>query len=116
MLNLQAQNFDNYEIYSEFCLENNTRIDINLKKKCGQYIVYEIKIARNLREVLRQALGQLLEYAFHLKYEKIEQLIIVSIFDINDPQHDQERAFLTFLNESLKIPIVYEYLEIQDTE
>lgn len=112
---LQSHNNNDCEIYSEFCLENNTRIDINLKKKSGQYIVYEIKIARNLREVLRQALGQLLEYAFRLKYEKIEQLVIVSIFDINDPQYDQERVFLTFLNDSLKIPIVYQYIEIKNT-
>ena len=112
---LQSQNTENYKIFSEFNLENNTRIDIMLETISKQYIIYEIKIARNLREVLRQSLGQLLEYAFHLTYTKIEKLIIVSTFDLDAPQHEKEKEFLAFLNINFNIPVSYEYIDIQNS-
>jgi len=112
---LQSQNTGDYKIFSEFSLENNTRIDIMLETNFGKHIIYEIKIAHNLREVLRQSVGQLLEYAFHLTYKKIEKLIIVSTFDLNDPKHDEERKFLIFLNTNFNIPILYEHFDIQNT-
>lgn len=112
---LKSKNTGDYKIFSEFSLENNTRIDIMLETNFGRSIIYEIKIAHNLQEVLRQSLGQLLEYAFYLTYKKIEKLIIVSTFDLNDPKHNKERKFLAFLNTNLDIPISYEQIDIQNT-
>lgn len=107
--------FPNSQIQSEFLLENRTRIDIKVHTNTQQHIFYEIKIARNLRDVLRQSLGQLLEYAFTFGKQNIQKLVIVSTFDIKESQYAQERTFLIFLQEQFQIPICYKYIEVYDT-
>lgn len=99
-------------IVSEFMLPNYTRVDLYRISPNSKITLYEIKIARNLRDVLRQAIGQLLEYQFHLR-QPIHALVIVSIFDLNAAHHHQEHEFLTFLQQQLNLSIQYQMIELQ---
>ncbi|QQN89276.1 hypothetical protein O4M77_06410 [Acinetobacter sp. YWS30-1] len=108
-------NFKKDQIFSEYFLNNNTRVDIAIQDESKSFILYEIKIARNLRDAIRQSIGQLLEYSFTLQYQNVKEMNIVSIFDVNDPVHINEKRFLKSLEKYLKIPISYHYVKIENT-
>ncbi|MGQ0475002.1 MULTISPECIES: hypothetical protein [Acinetobacter] len=112
--NLELE-FKELKIYSEYHLDNNTRADIAILDKSNNFILYEIKIARNLRDALRQSIGQLLEYSFTLQHQNVKEMNIVSIFDIDDPLHINEKEFLESLRQNFKIPISYLYVDIRNT-
>lgn len=107
--------FKKHQIFSEYTLDNNTRVDIAIKDNQGSFILYEIKIGRNLRDVMRLSIGQLLEYSFSLEYQNIKEMNIVSIFDINDPTHLEEYNFINSLRKYFKIPISYHFIKIENT-
>lgn len=70
-----------------------------------KYWFYEIKIANSLRACLRQAIPQLLEYAYwRCDDSMIERLIVVGTFRIT-PAAD---AYLGYLRKRFGIPIYYE--------
>lgn len=56
----------------------NERVDIKLITKDNKATFIEIKPASSAREAIRQALGQLLEYAHYSQANKADKLVIVS--------------------------------------
>ncbi len=74
-----------------------------------KYWFYEIKIANSLRACLRQAIPQLLEYAYWRGDDSmIEKLIVVGTFRIT-PAAD---AYLAYLRKQFGIPIYYEQFTV----
>jgi len=75
-----------------------------------EYIFYEIKTANTVKTSIRQALSQLLEYAYWNKIENITQLIIVA------PNKPTKSAieYLEVLRGKFNIPVYYQYFNLND--
>lgn len=66
---------------------------------------YEIKVAKTLKACIRQAIPQLLEYAYWAEdRNKVDKLIIVSTHAVDV----ESEAYLTLLRESFGLPLYYE--------
>ncbi|MCO4858846.1 hypothetical protein MKD49_20320 [Herbaspirillum sp. WGmk3] len=100
--------FGKKNVGTEIPTGQGTAIDLVVKCKC-HYIFYEIKIANSVKSCIRQAIPQLLEYAYWGKEDiLVKELIIVGPHKIT---HDAAR-YLTRLHDLFGIPIQYEHLEI----
>lgn len=86
---------------------NNGSIDIAIKLN-NQYILYEIKTAKTSKDNIRQALSQILEYAYWNTKIKVKKLIIVG--PVRCDKDSQE--YLKFLRDSFTIPIYYQHFDL----
>lgn len=83
-----------------------TSIDIVVKtqKKC---VFYEIKTANSVKACIRQAIPQLLEYAYwHGAADRVDELVIVGPI----PETIHARRYLALLQDKFGIPISYKHL------
>lgn len=84
-----------------------TSVDVVVQLDDGR-VFYEIKIASSVRACIRQALPQLMEYAYWRCSDDIAQrLVIVG----THPLTDESRAFLDYLRRRFQIPITYEQFQ-----
>jgi len=87
--------------------ENNTgdrtKIDL-VRKQNNEYIFYEVKTYPNIRNSIRSALGQILEYAFWQPDKKIKELIIVSHLEPTA----EACKYLKYLRNKYKLPLFYQ--------
>jgi hypothetical protein len=80
-----------------------TKVDVVIRRKNG-YRIYEIKTALTSRVCLREALGQLLEYAFWPGSQEATRLIVAG-----ENALDEEGAeYLRRLRKRFSLPIEYE--------
>lgn len=84
-----------------------TRIDVVVRQN-NEYWFYEIKTANSPRACIRQAMGQLLEYAFWNDSQKVTRLIIVG----ETPLDKEGVKYLNTLRKRFSLPIEYEYVAI----
>jgi len=85
-----------------------TLIDVVVKTSSSCWF-YEIKTAESVKGCIRQALPQLLEYAYwHGKDDKANRLIIVSPLPITK----EAEKYLNFLRKKFKLEIYYEQHQI----
>ena len=100
------------KLYKKLCQEygkENVRteyknIDLIVRANSAYYL-YEIKTAKTAKLCIRQALPQLLEYAYwDNSNESIDRLVIVASADIDK----KSAKYLKVLREKHKIPIFYE--------
>jgi hypothetical protein len=84
-------------------------IDVSLKTK-DQLILFEIKSDLNPRSVIRQALGQLLEYAYHptRKHPLPPQLEIVG----RQPLSKEDDKYLEYLKTAFSLPLSYRVVKL----
>jgi len=84
-----------------------TKVDVAVRRKSA-YWFYEIKVAESARACIREALGQLLEYAFWNDAEKVTRLIVVGehMLDRN------AKAYLCRLEKLFGLQIEYEQVAI----
>lgn len=85
-----------------------TLIDIVRQDKHG-FIFYELKTSLSLKKCIREALPQLLEYAYWKGGSRAYELIIVSE---RKPTKDAQR-YLNFLRETHKLPIFHETFDMK---
>jgi hypothetical protein len=84
-----------------------TSIDIVVRHK-GKFHFYEIKTTQSPRACLRQALGQLLEYAFWPGSQEAIRLVVVGGSAL-----DQEGTeYLCTLNKRFSLPVEYEQIVV----
>jgi len=88
---------------------NTGSIDI-VKKRKDDLTFYEIKTTSNVRTNIREALSQLLEYAYWNRIEGIEQLIIVSPSEPTSEAID----YLAILRNKFNVPVYYQLFNIED--
>ncbi len=69
---------------------------------------YEIKTQSTLRVVLREAIGQLLEYAYWPKPIRPKRLVVVG----EHSPYSDETEFLQILNAELRIPVSYRQIKL----
>ena len=84
-----------------------TRVDVIVRLN-GEYWFYEIKTAQSPRACLREAMGQLLEYAFGPGAQVASRLIVVG-----ETALDKEGSeYLRCLKERFSLPIEYEQVSV----
>jgi len=84
-----------------------TRIDLVVRRQ-NEYWFYEIKTALSARACLREAVGQLLEYAFWPGAQGATRLIVVGEAAIDDDGVE----YLLRLRERFALPIEYERISV----
>jgi len=84
-----------------------TRVDVVVQWE-SEYWFYEIKTAQSPRACLREAIGQLLEYAFWPGAPKVTRLIVVGEAAIDE--HGVE--YLRCLQKRFSLPLEYEPISI----
>jgi len=91
------------------------KVDV-VHKKGKKHIFYELKTANSVRLCIREALSQLMEYAYWTREKTVEKLIIVSQNKIDN----DGIIYLSFLRKNLNIPVYYsrynQETDILDTE
>ncbi len=88
---------------------NGNRIDAVLREQDG-YCFYEIKTATTAQNCIRQALGQLLEYAHFPEETRATKLIVVG-----EPVLDPEaEAYIAFLKKTYELPLEYQQITLPD--
>ena len=95
------------EVRSEWLTTNNTRVDI-VRQKDNELIFYEIKSYPSIRTCIREAVGQLLEYAYWPGQQSAIELIIV----IPLPASMETRTYMNTLRVTLNIPIWYQQFDL----
>jgi hypothetical protein len=87
---------------------NGVRVDIVLRRS-REYWFYEIKTALSARACIREALAQLLEYAYWPGAEEASRLII-----IGEPPLDPEASmYLERLRSRFVLPLEYQQLDLE---
>ncbi len=84
---------------------NGTSIDLVVRLK-GGYLFYEIKTAPSARACIREALGQLLEYAFWPGAQEAVRLIVAGEPPLDEPAQD----YLRCLKKRFSLPIEYKQI------
>ena len=82
---------------------NGNRIDIVVKTAKDSYIFYEVKTGSSAKSCIRQAMGQLFEYAFWNNSEIEVSMVIAGEFEM-----DQTTSkYIEFIRNNFNIPISY---------
>jgi hypothetical protein len=102
-----VKEFGEDNVGTEIGTGQGTSIDIVVKT--GKFCwFYEIKTAPTVRACIRQAIPQLLEYAYwHGKDDRADRLIVVSPLPITK----EADTYLTFLRENFQLKIYYQQYE-----
>jgi hypothetical protein len=107
LVELLRNGLTNALIGDEIPSGNGGRIDLVAELSIGRYIFYEIKPADLARDAIRQALPQLLEYAYRKGGIEAERLVIVS----QAPLDQDSAEFLAKLREK-GLPVCYQQIVI----
>ena len=87
---------------------NGKKIDIVVKEE-DEYIFFEVKTGSSAKTCIREAIGQLLEYAFWGGREYARKLVIATEYELSDDGN----KYLNLLREKYGIPIDYKKIEIK---
>ena len=85
-----------------------TNIDLVVRHR-DEFYFYEIKTAKSPRICLRQALGQLLEYAFWPGSQEAVRLVVVGETELDD----EGAKYLHELKERFSLPLEYEHIVVE---
>ncbi|MRK21527.1 hypothetical protein [Pseudomonas sp. JG-B] len=88
-----------------------TSIDVVVKEE-GKTTFYEIKTSASVRTNIRQAIPQLLEYAYWSERKSADELVIVSPLPITK----SAARYLKFLRKEFKLPLSYRQFDIKTNE
>jgi hypothetical protein len=83
------------------------KIDLVLRQE-DSYTFFEIKTAHNALLCIRQAIGQLLEYAYYPNAENAKKLVIVSEHQLDE----NAEKYLNFLKTKFGLPLDYQQVTI----
>lgn len=83
-----------------------TKIDVVLRRAADEFWYYEIKTARSPRACLREAMGQIMEYAYWPGAQEAARLIICGESALDD----EGVTYLRRLNEQFRLPLAYEQI------
>jgi hypothetical protein len=105
LVNKLSKEYGNENVALEHPLNGN-KIDVVVNDN-GKRIFYEIKTASNARDCIRQALGQILDYAYWPGNKNADTLVIVGEKAIDK----DTKNYLKYLNNKCRIKL--EYLQIK---
>ena len=87
------------------------RVDIKAKTLKDTWHYFELKTA-NAKQSIREALGQILEYAFFPDENKAEKLIIIS----DEEPNEYVRKYIKHIRVLFKLPVFYKYFNLEKNE
>lgn len=96
-----------YIVVREHPVNKINYIDVVAKTQNGEFIFFEIKTATSARVCIRQALGQLMEYAYYPNVNHAQKLVVVGI----GKRDKNVNAYIENLKENFGINI--DYLQIK---
>jgi hypothetical protein len=102
-----AKRFGRQNVGTENQGVHGTSIDLVVRRN-RSFWFYEIKTAQSPRECIREALGQLLEYAFWPGAQEAARLIVASECALDK----EGKEYLRFLNQQFSLPLVYEQIRV----
>ena len=102
---LLKQEYPDSEIGTEVPCDSGS-IDI-ARKTNDSFVLYELKTSTNIQACVREAFGQLMEYAYSNDKTNIDHLIIITP---NKATNETEKYFHLLRNQFL-IPIYYQYFD-----
>jgi hypothetical protein len=102
-----ARQFGRDKVGTEIQGKNGTSIDLVVQRRRG-YWFYEIKTADSARACIREALGQILEYAFWPGAQEAARLIVVGECPLDKAGQD----YLRRLKERFTLPLEYEQIKV----
>lgn len=85
-----------------------TRIDIVVNDDDGKCIFYEIKTYNSLLASIREAIGQLMEYAFYPSVQNAKELIIITQ---KHSDISKVKEYMEHLRKLFNIPVYYQWFE-----
>lgn len=95
--------YGDYNVGTEILTPYNTAIDI-VRRDGEDYYFYEIKTHPSLKQCIREALGQIIEYSYWPDQQIAKELVIVS----SHPVTQQVKEYIANLRNRLKLPITYQ--------
>ena len=84
------------------------RVDVVVKVE-DKHSLYEIKVLNNAKSCIREAFGQLMEYAFYYDDIKINKLVIISPHQLNT----SDRKYMKLLKKKFGLPLKYRQFSIE---
>lgn len=87
---------------------NTGSVDL-VRKNSDGYFLYEIKTNNDTRKNIRQALSQLLEYAYWNKIHKVQELIIVA----PSAPTEESKSYIQKLRDDFLLPVSYIYFNLK---
>ena len=81
---------------------SSNRIDIVIQNK-RKYTFYEIKVLKSAKICIREAVGQLLEYAYYSNKLDIDKLVVVS----HHPLGNEDQEYIERLNQRFNLNLDY---------
>ena len=97
-----------YELTTEKTKASKGRTDIELRTLSGKKVYFEIKVSDKARDVIRRALGQLLEYSYYNSKDSANVLVIAS----TAKQEEEDKKYILLLQKRFKLPVFYQTIEI----
>lgn len=85
------------------------KIDIVVKTG-NTYVFYEVKTGNSAKSCVRQAMGQLLEYAYFPGRANAKKIVVVGEHEIDS----ETMNYIQYLNKNLDMPIEYEMININN--
>jgi len=106
---LLVNSYESENVGTEIALEYQAIIDVVVRTTPG-YIFYEIKTSPTAKTAIREAFGQLMEYAYWSGQVDIAKLVIVA------PPKATEAAinYMARLRQDFKIPIFYQQYDVKE--
>jgi len=98
------------KIVSENPINKINYIDIATRDKNNIITFYEIKTNSDARLCIRQALGQLMEYAFFPNLRNAHKIVVVGTGS-RTPEIDE---YIIELNKNFKIPVAYRHVKLEN--
>lgn len=88
---------------------NGKKVDVVVREN-GEYIFFEIKTGSSAKACIREAIGQLLEYAFWGGRERASKLVVGSEYKLNS----EGEEYLNLLKNKFNLPIEYRRIKIEN--
>lgn len=99
-----------YCVSKECSTGQGTKIDV-VRDYQGSKIYYEVKVYSSIKACIREALGQLLEYAYWPDTDNAKALVVVGLA----PLCDDSRGYLQSLRKRYDLPVYYQQFDLEES-
>lgn len=103
-----AEQFGVENVGTEIPTGHGSKVDLVVTQN-GQHIFFEFKTSHTAKGCIREALAQIMEYAYWPNRKLANKLVIVS----QNPINDQAKQYLNFLRTRFKMPVYYRRYDVE---
>ena len=96
------------KVGTEQATGHGAQIDLVVCDLDDQYVFYEIKASHPVLLSIREALGQLMEYAYYPRADNAKKLIVVS----PNPIDHKAKAYLQHIRARFNLPVFYQRYDL----